>query len=568
MALADVDEILLGELLEWTPWKQVGVRRWTRMCTDVVSDFWDLWRDYKDEIKALGIRIYKPDEDSPFQASWVTDVDPSAHPAIEVPDDEPIQVRSALRCPEAAKRWYLRSYQNDAYFTLLKAVQAGVPFVLDGSDAGLGKTWNALEVVKQLGWNFGVVCPSNVVTKWTNTAVDMPFQLEPEFVLSYDALRSGKTDYLTRINSIYRKKKKVEFTWNTCDKVAIIFDEVHMCAAENSLNSKVLKAALDDPNILVMGASATIANSPLEMRVIGYGLELHTYDDWFNWCRRMGCRPGPFGGLIFNTGMSGREPTPNQAIARRKLQEIQGHIYPARGARIQKSEIQHLLPENLVMADVVDVAPNDPRIKDALAVVDQKEEDDEQKAMDKDMATSDLVLNTRARQRTELLKLPAFFERILAHRAAGESVIVFLNYSESIRLLRDWIEQHKDGGACATFVGGLTKKEQDTERGLFQNNVARIILCQTEAGSASIDLDDTDGKFPRISFISPGYSARQLIQALGRPHRGPTTKSKVMQWILFAAGTVEERACRIVQHKLNNIALLNDGDLAGVIEVI
>lgn len=568
MPLADVDELLFEELMEWTAPRQIG-RKFTRMAHDVPTEFWDLWRDYKDEIKALGIRVYKPDEDSPFQATWVTEVDPGSRIAAEVIDDEPEQVRNVLRCPHSAQRYYLRPYQNDAYFTLLRAVLAGMPFVVDGSDAGMGKTWNALEVMRQLGWNFGVVCPSNVVTKWTNTATDQPFALEPEFVLSYDAVRSGRTDYVTRTNSIYRKKKRVDFAWNTVDKVAIIFDEVHMCAAEHSLNSKVLKAALDNPHILVMGASATMANSPLEMKVIGYGLELHDYDGWFNWCRKMGCRPGPFGGLIFNTGMdSKRGPTPNQLNARKKLTQIHSHIYPARGARIEKTrpEIQALLPENLVMADVVDVAPDDPRIKEALAAVDLKEQLDEEKAMEKDSAVSDLVLNTRERQRTELLKLPAFYDLILDHRKAGNSVIVFLNYSESIKLLNEWLVAKRE--RVSLFVGGLSKETQDVVRAMFQTNVARIIICQTEAGSASIDLDDTDGNFPRVSLISPGYSARQLIQALGRPHRGPTTRSKVMQWILFAANTVEERACRIVQHKLNNISLINDGDLAGVIDLV
>lgn len=569
MIATDVDQ-LVAELLEWTDWRQVAAQRWTRMCHEITDDFWDLWREHKDEIKAAGVRVHRSEDDGDFIATWVTQVDPGSCIAAETINDAPLEVRNVLRCPPSAQRWYLREYQNDAYFTLLRAIQNGMMFVTDGSDAGLGKTWNALEVVKQLGWNFGVVCPSNVVTKWTNTAVDMPFQLEPEFVHSYDALRAGRTDYVSRENFIYRKKKCTRFTWNTCDKVIIIFDEIHMCSAADSLNAKLLKAAIDDPNILIMGASATVANSPLELRTIGYGLGLHKYDDWFQWCKKMGCRPGPFGGLIFNTGMvSGRAPTPNQVRARRKLTEIHHHIYPARGARIEKSrpEIQAQLPENLIMADTVDLADeDDPRLVDALLAIDAKEMADEEKALEKEMSVSDLTLNTRARQRTELLKLPAFFDKILELRATGNSVIVFLNYSESIRLLHEWLTKKKE--TTVLFVGGLARPQQDEVKLSFQRNAARVIICQTEAGSASIDLDDTDGNFPRCSLISPGYSARQLIQALGRPHRGPTTKSKIMQWILFAAATVEERACRIVQHKLNNIALINDGDLAGIVEII
>jgi superfamily II DNA or RNA helicase len=563
MPVADVDETLLEEMLEWTAPRQVG-RKWTRMAGDLTDDFWDLWRDYKDEIKALGIRIFRRDDDGPFVATWASEDDPGPRIATSTADVEPITIQTALRCPVAAQRWYLRPYQNDAYFTLLQAVRAGVEFLLDASDAGMGKTWNALELMRQLRINFGVVCPSNVVTKWTNTAIDTPFQLEPEFVLSYDKLRSGRTDYVTREHRIWRKKKITEFTWNTCDRVALIFDEIHMCAGNDSLNAKLLKAAIDNPHCLVLGASATASNSPLDMRTIGYGLELHGYADWFQWCKKMGCRPGPFGGLIFNTGMNAkRGPTPNQLRARRKLLEIHAHIFPERGTRIQKALVADQLPENLIMADTIDLAEDDPRIQAALTEIDQKEEADEEKAYAKEHVVSDLTLNTRARQRTELLKLPGLFEKMLALRAEGNSVIVFLNYTQSIEILGTWLKE-----PFARFVGGLTRKQQDEERGSFQSNEKRFILCQTDAGSASIDLDDTDGNFPRCSLISPGYSARQLIQALGRPHRGPTTKSKVMQWILFAAATVEERACRIVQHKLNNISLINDGDLAGVTQLV
>ena len=52
----------------------------------------------------------------------------------------------------------------------------------------------------------------------------------------------------------------------------------------------------------------------------------------------------------------------------------------------------------------------------------------------------------------------------------------------------------------------------------------------------------------------------QIKQALGRVHRA-NAKTKSIQRIVFAAGTVEEQACEAVRAKLANMALLNDGDL-------
>ena len=63
-----------------------------------------------------------------------------------------------------------------------------------------------------------------------------------------------------------------------------------------------------------------------------------------------------------------------------------------------------------------------------------------------------------------------------------------------------------------------------------------------------------------MSILSPTFSAIQLLQAMGRTHRhGALTKC--FQLLAYVAGTIEERACHRVQGKLDNLSLLNDGDL-------
>ena len=74
------------------------------------------------------------------------------------------------------------------------------------------------------------------------------------------------------------------------------------------------------------------------------------------------------------------------------------------------------------------------------------------------------------------------------------------------------------------------------------------------------------GEFPRHSIISPSYSAINLVQALGRIHRAEG-KTPCIQKIVFAAGTIEERCCQRVQAKLDNLDLLNDGDLIGDVSI-
>jgi superfamily II DNA or RNA helicase len=73
-------------------------------------------------------------------------------------------------------------------------------------------------------------------------------------------------------------------------------------------------------------------------------------------------------------------------------------------------------------------------------------------------------------------------------------------------------------------------------------------------------LHDVNGNFPRVSLISPTFSAIDFRQCLGRIHRAGA-KSTAVQKIIFAEGTVEMRVCKLVRAKLNNLDRINDDEL-------
>tara|TARA_Y100000588_G_C13888717_1_gene767717 strand:- start:498 stop:758 length:261 start_codon:yes stop_codon:yes gene_type:complete len=81
-----------------------------------------------------------------------------------------------------------------------------------------------------------------------------------------------------------------------------------------------------------------------------------------------------------------------------------------------------------------------------------------------------------------------------------------------------------------------------------------------QAGGTGLSLHDEDGGHPRVALISPTFSAVELRQALGRVHRA-SGKSKSIQKIVFAANTVEDRVAAAVRRKLNNLDMINDGEL-------
>jgi SNF2 family DNA or RNA helicase len=169
-----------------------------------------------------------------------------------------------------------------------------------------------------------------------------------------------------------------------------------------------------------------------------------------------------------------------------------------------------------------------------------------------------LVILLRARQKAELFKVPLLVDLIEEAYIEGKSIVVFVNFRETLDNLLEELKQY----SVSVIRGGQKEEERYEAIKSFQQDQTRICVCMMQAGGVGVSLDDRQGIHPRISLITPSYSAVEMKQALGRIHRA-SSKSKSLQYILFAAGTVEEDACKAVRAKLNNISLLNDGDLTG-----
>ena len=137
----------------------------------------------------------------------------------------------------------------------------------DGSDTGTGKTVIALEVARRAGLEPFVVCPKSVIPAWVEWME--AGKHNPDHVINYEKLRGGKTDYGWI-------PKKGFFRWKGLDPVRhlIIFDEDHRMKGHKSLNSKILISAKAlGFRILLLGA--TSCSNPLEMRAMGYALDMH-----------------------------------------------------------------------------------------------------------------------------------------------------------------------------------------------------------------------------------------------------------------------------------------------------
>ncbi len=169
-----------------------------------------------------------------------------------------------------------------------------------------------------------------------------------------------------------------------------------------------------------------------------------------------------------------------------------------------------------------------------------------------DDCDSELTIRLRARQRVELLKVPEIVDRVPDLLREGLSIAIFVNFDATAEALRE-----KLGVPCGMITGRHVKERQGYIEA-FQADKLRVMISNVQAGGESINLHDQHGNHPRVSLISPSDNAKDIIQCLGRIHRaGGATPTR--QYVLFAAGTVEEEVEANCQDKMRRIDIFNQG---------
>lgn len=407
---------------------------------------------------------------------------------------------------------------------------------IDASDPGTGKTYTACAVAAMLGCPVVIVTPKSTIPSWRNVAAG--FGIVPLLVTNYEQVRRGRLPECS--------KRGDRYTWNLPDDTLLIFDECQKCKGRSSQNAALLVAARRQ-HLRILLCSATAAENPLEMRAIGFALGLHAYHDFYTWARRNGVEDGYYG-LVFRGGAD-------------VLRSLHAQIFPERGSRLRIADIPEF-PDTVVEASVIEtgkakaIQKEYDRMKRELHRAER--EDDRETlaeladAMQARKANA-MTLVTRARQAIELYKVPAMVEMASNALEEGVSVVILVNFTETIAALSHALDCHD------LIVGGQSAAERQAVIDRFQRNESTVVLANIQAGGVGVSLHDPTGQRPRLSIISPTFSAADLRQALGRVHRAGGAAS--IQKICFAAGTVEEHTAEVCAAKLANIDLLNDGDM-------
>lgn len=471
----------------------------------------------------------------------------------------------------------LRPHQVEPTQRILDLLR-NVNSAIDLSDTGTGKTYVACAAAKLLNLPTLVVCPKIAIHAWRKVANHFNDTLS---VTNYEALRTGRSPYGRWDNTpppgfelpkffvcqscqqvvdfdnyrpcychragfhcVIEKKRKWKyggFNFNPAVKL-VVFDEAHRCGEIDTLNAKMMKAAHSKK---VLALSATAATTPLKMQALGYTMGLHNWADFYNWAARHGCRRDSAGHFRWMVGAD--EQTAVMAKVHARLME--------RGVRVRTQDIPGF-PARVIDTELVDLGENSYELQRALeAMKDALDVLIGRMAGDIDTPLSTIL---RARQRVELLKVPAAVEKTHDLLACGRSVVVFVNFQQTLNELRDRLKTD-----C--IIDGSREGVRYRERNIdnFQANRARVMIANSEAGGISVSLQDLLGDFPRAGIVFPSHSAVTFRQVMGRlPREGG--KSTAYYKVLLAANTYDEKVKKSLDAKLDNLDTLNDGDLIPV----
>jgi SNF2 family DNA or RNA helicase len=393
---------------------------------------------------------------------------------------------------------------------------------LDGSITGAGKTVVAAEIAHQSDRPTFVVCPKSGIPMWHRELADRNVKVHG--VINYEMLRTGNTPFGDWDGQMW--------DWRLPEDSLVIWDECQKLQGMNTQNARMGWSAKPFYNLLL---SATAAEDPTEMKASGFLLSLHDLKGFWNWTKMHGCQNGTWGGLVFS-GMD------------EDIDRLHHIVFPRHGSRLTYKDMAPYFKETAIVMEPLDFGDNMKAVYTQM----QSELSALESRTENDSPDNALTIRLRARQKAELLKVPEIIERTHALLKEGLSVAIFVNFDATAVALREKIT------VPTGMITGYYLKERQRFLDDFQADVLRVMICNVQAGGILVNLHDTHGKHPRVSLISPSDNAKDVIQCLGRIHRaGGATPTR--QYVLFAAGTIEEEVHANCVEKMRRIDIFNQG---------
>lgn len=415
--------------------------------------------------------------------------------------------------------------------------------MLSACHTGSGKTYLACQTIRDLGMPAFVICPKIAISQWRSVVRGMGAERLVVAVVNPERLVAGRNEFYSNETGWWKPGKDVK-------GMLLVVDEIHRgCSGPDSKQTLMVARWCDrnHPDNKVLAMSATPFDSPLKLRCLGYLMGFHRFvaSSFYDWCRARGCSYADVG-----WGRNRRRIfrfTTNRGRAEEVMRIIRNDM-GERFMSIGPDEIPDF-PEETREVRLVDLAKSD---HDSL-VRAYEEMPDRIKALSQD----DMVKMLRLRQQAEWCKAEAMARMAVDLEEDGYSVFVMVNFTDARTRIEGYLA--KKGVKFASIHGGQRETERQEGIDAFQRNEIHVVVGMAAACSVALSLHDERHERPRVSLISPGYSASEFSQGLGRIRRVGGTHAT--QYVVIAADSVEERVGRAIERKMNNLSALTDRDL-------
>lgn len=226
---------------------------------------------------------------------------------------------------------------------------------------------------------------------------------------------------------------------------------------------------------------------------------------------------------------------------------VHKELVPEHMSRMSIKEVGDLFPENQIIANCYDMETA-IEIEEQYKLIEQEVEN----LKNKEETSCALAAITYARMKIEQFRIPTFLEMANKMIDENNSVVLFVNYTITLKTLAQELKTK-----CLVY-GEQTLEERTNNIDDFNTDKSRVIIVNILSGGAGISLHDTIGTYPRVSIISPSWSAQDTLQALGRIHRA-NGKTHVRQYLVYCKDTIEEDVCLTMIEKIKNISSINEG---------
>jgi superfamily II DNA or RNA helicase len=450
---------------------------------------------------------------------------------------------------------YQKSHYKNIYNSIKKYSRA-----LDASDTGTGKTYVSAKICKELGLIPFVICPKSVVSSWNNVLKQFGFSSKNYIVITYDQL--ALSDFVSNDSGEYtwNFESDDKFKGNEKKKYLFIYDEAHKCKNSNTINSKIMLNLSSYP-VKILLLSATIIDKPLFFIPFGIVLGFYkTIPDGIEWMGRTINKKAsnpllPIHKLLFNEYASRMRIDDTVGIFKDNkilFEGIQMENYYEIEQKYDK--INKILESNKKKSNKTNKSNKSNKKHDVDDDLEGfSESDDFDSDSDSGKKNKGLGKIQKIRQEIEFLRVDSIHKLTLKYLMDNKSVAIFVNFTDTI------VELSKRLNTKCIIWGSQTLKERNKSINDFCSDKSRVIICNIQSGGVGVSLNDTIGNFPRVSIISPTWSAQDLIQVLGRIHRA-MGKTDCVQHIIFCKGTIEESVGSVIKNKINNIRIFNDGN--------